>query len=796
MARRVGRITAYRKLLLQPRAIGPEARLAKQVALDKARSHLSKGAQRIAHVLNSHAFPSVVDFREKHVIYVIFNSNVNFTTVKDLYIGTTRRGIQDRYAEHTAIAWGPNNQVVDSRRTKLYTWMARFKQTDVTCIPIMTFQVGEGQNFHEISAPLERRCISLFRSHVSMGGLNMVWPGGRVAALRDNLRHFDALQYCFARSRDHEDGLLRETIFHPRRYRDYFRRLRALSHFLEEEGHDLAWFRRHLSRFTMSNIAAMFAVMGLTSTAHTLMPPQHFSTIHEYLEGEIRRRTESRAINGFGTVRRRMTFAIYQSRIWDIVQPSRLFTPALMAWLPETLQGFTPLVTFKHTLPLHRRVCNKRHFFQHQTYDQIRGIAEGPCQCHTVPQFIAERHDGHVVTADMQCAGEFLALDRTIHPAVPDKVVSLLSQGTNYRPLQVTHLTPTHRREVMVAWKQGLNNWILKVCRETGVNVMETQQFVNQATRVFRDTLATIPDHASLAFPNTLELGTPEKYAFRKLGGHFLITTCDKASRNFALVCKKRAVFLLLEDLNLHSTGIPVYTVHTQQDISQVTARMEEVVNNFQLTLSDTNRVLPYYSAIPKFHKNPVGIRWLTIGYVGAFVPLYKRTHWACKALKPALQELWKQQLEQTGVPLDLRPQCPELLNSAEAVATIRDCNANYEQVFSEERRRIFHDRFPHVPMSNLPQVVTADVTRLYTHIPHQELLHAVNWLVDQVFDRHTNPNMRGARFRVARPYLLTTPDSHQWLETAERQAQRALFCPRRKTQVYIFDRDTLKEMV
>jgi hypothetical protein len=83
-----------------------------------------------------------------------------------------------------------------------------------------------------------------------------------------------------------------------------------------------------------------------------------------------------------------------------------------MAWLPETLPGFTPLVTFKHTLPLHRRVCNKRHFFQHQTYDQIRGIAEGPCQCHTVPQFIAERHDGHVVTADMQCSEVTRAMPR------------------------------------------------------------------------------------------------------------------------------------------------------------------------------------------------------------------------------------------------------------------------------------------------------------------------------------------------------------------------------------------------
>ena len=107
--------------------MGVEAKMAKRLQLNKARSHLSKGAQQIAHVLNCLGFPNEVDVRESHVIYVIFNSNVSFNTVRELYIGTTKRGIQQRYAQHTALAWGTHNRVIDSRRTKLYTWMARFK---------------------------------------------------------------------------------------------------------------------------------------------------------------------------------------------------------------------------------------------------------------------------------------------------------------------------------------------------------------------------------------------------------------------------------------------------------------------------------------------------------------------------------------------------------------------------------------------------------------------------------------------------------------------------------------------
>ena len=52
--------------------------------------------------------------------------------------------------------------------------------------------------------------------------------------------------------------------------------------------------------------------------------------------------------------------------------------------------------------------------------------------------------------------------------------------------------------------------------------------------------------------------------------------------------------------------------------------------------------------------------------------------------------------------------------------------------------------RFPHIPRADRPQVVTADVTRLYTHIPHQDLIQSIRWIIDTVFNHQNQPLLRG----------------------------------------------------
>eukprot|EP00884_Botryococcus_braunii_P019881 jgi/Botrbrau1/6577/Bobra.0189s0004.1 len=540
----------------------------------------------------------------------------------------------------------------------------------------------------------------------------------------------------------------------------------------------------------------MFAIIGLTPLAGITGPV--LATLQEYLEREIRRRTfhQLEGRDGRGVDRRRMTVAIYNSQLWDIVKPQHLFTLDLMEMLPPALHNCRLLVTFKHTLPLHRRVCNKRAFFQKQSLPALQERAATPCVCGHLPDYQAAGHDHHVITADMRCAGHLLHNGLGVPEEIASRVEELLNQGTNYRPLAVTHLTEAHRAQAVVAWKQGLHNWVAKVCEEHHVPITQTLPFVEAATARFQRALAFLEPNRPIAHPNTLRFGDDERRAFQLLGEHFLITTCDKASRNFALVCKTRVAQLLMDDLNLHSTGVPVYRLHHVQDVNQCIQDMTIVVNRFHLQVTPQNESLPFYSAAPKLHKRPFGMRWLTIGHVGVFVPLYKRIHWACKALKPSLHQLWLAQFRDTGVPREFWSPLPELLNSTEAVSTIKQCNAIGASWFFGEIRHRLGVRFPHIPRADRPQVVTADVTRLYTHIPHQDLIQTIHWIIDTVFDHQNQPLLRGPRHRVARQHLLTTPDSHEWLRADQAPARTAYYCPRRKTQVYVFTRDTLKAMI
>jgi hypothetical protein len=239
-----------------------------------------------------------------------------------------------------------------------------------------------------------------------------------------------------------------------------------------------------------------------------------------------------------------------------------------------------------------------------------------------------------------------------------------------------------------------------------------------------------------------------------------------------------------------------VYRLHRVHDVNQCIQDMTNVVNRFHLQVTPRNESLPYNSAVPKFHKRPFGMRWLTIGHVGVFVPLYQRIHWACKALKPSLHRLWHASFRDNGVPPEFWSPLPELLNSKEAVSTMKQCNAIGESWFFGEIRNRLGVRFPHTKGESRPQVVTADVTRLYTHIPHDDLIRTIHLIIDTVFDHQNQPLLRGPRNRVARQHLLTTPDSHEWLPDDRVPERTAYYCPQRKAHVYVFTRDTLKAMI
>eukprot|EP00884_Botryococcus_braunii_P022572 jgi/Botrbrau1/899/Bobra.0167s0020.1 len=683
MERRAGHIRAYRRLL-------GEAHVPQQ-RMREAKSHLSPSAERLARILHRYDFPMSVPCNSRLVIYVIFCGDRTSGRLAPFYVGSTYTGIQTRFLKHAQMAWRNTHDLRDDRRNRLYTWMGRFResQDQISCIPILEVVGVAERDFHRLAAPLERQCILLLHSHYTMGGLNSVWPTGPCPPdpSLPEARRFIPLQYVFARAQDQEDGIFRPGIFQGRRYRDYFRRLRALSNFLRL-GRSGQWMQLHLMRFQYRNLTAMYAILGFSPIVSTEVPPEHFFIIHSLLEEEIKRRTQLSRHRGEGRERRRLTFAVYNSRIWDMLDVQGIFDHAAIDRLPPQLQNAHPLVTFKNTLPLHRRVSNKRKFFQGNSLTRLHEIAAGQCSCMNLPaHFRSAAHGGHVITADVQCASIFLTQEGGIQQRIANNVVNLLEQGTNYRPLGATHLTPAYTAEVIAAWKQAVTNWVHKLCTEYRCSITTAKPFVDFTTARFNRAIHAIPPGTPVAFPGTLKLGQQEQRAFRVLGSHFIITNCDKASQSFSLVCQTLGAQQLLLDLELSSNERQVYVRINDHHIDECVDRLVHIVEGFHLQVSAGNRCLPYYAGVPKFHKTPVAFRWLTMGSKGVFKPLYQRTQQGCKAIKPFLKTLWEDAVRNAGVPLAWRPCMPELKNSREAVLTIKDCNHNLEDVFGTGTR-------------------------------------------------------------------------------------------------------------
>jgi hypothetical protein len=240
--------------------------------------------------------------------------------------------------------------------------------------------------------------------------------------------------------------------------------------------------------------------------------------------------------------------------------------------------------------------------------------------------------------------------------------------------------------------------------------------------RAFTQRLDNIDDDVPLAPPEALEFSDPARYGFHLLGLGYVITYCDKATANFAIVCKARAAAKLLEKLNIiGQQGNPNYTpavgdLATPADHIAFFIAESQTVWNIPVPLA--HRQLPYFACIPKIPKNPVGLRWLAIGRKCVLRLLQDRLTWLLKAMSPGLRVLWTRM--QARVPADtcLRVDLPILPSSAHLIPLL-------VHFIRTRRTGVFAHIFTH------------DVTNCYTNIPQDDLVDKVTDWLQKVWDLH-----------------------------------------------------------
>ena len=99
----------------------------------------------------------------------------------------------------------------------------------------------------------------------------------------------------------------------------------------------------------------------------------------------------------------------------------------------------------------------------------------------------------------------------------------------------------------------------------------------------------------------------------KKLQSRFVIVPVDKASNNFAIICKKFYLEVLMKELGITSTKILGNNVYKHVKISQdkFFLQQEKANKEHDSTLSDSNRRIPLLYWTSKQHKNPYKFRFI-----------------------------------------------------------------------------------------------------------------------------------------------------------------------------------------
>jgi hypothetical protein len=268
------------------------------------------------------------------------------------------------------------------------------------------------------------------------------------------------------------------------------------------------------------------------------------------------------------------------------------------------------LVIFKHSVPIGRRVQNYKRFLSGFSVEELIQFSQQPCKCHRyvhLPHngsaYCPEGHEGHVLTADPHFA------QIALPPAYGPAVVELLSLGAKYRPTGVTVMTPEHRASTMESFTAALHTYIVALQQDAKSPADHFIPFRTEVLRAFSQRLANVPDDVPLAPPEALECSDHARYGFYLLGLDYVITYCEKATANLAVICKAWAAAKLLKELNIvGQQGNPNYTpaIDVYADPPRhIAFFMAESQTTLNIPVPPAHRQLLYFACIPKFPKKP-----------------------------------------------------------------------------------------------------------------------------------------------------------------------------------------------
>ena len=261
----------------------------------------------------------------------------------------------------------------------------------------------------------------------------------------------------------------------------------------------------------------------------------------------------------------------------DINLPSILRLPWVTESWPYHKSNFfdlftKPSIAYTYQPPLGVMICNYKKFVA-----KLDDFDHFNCECSTSPY--RDPHHNHICTGD-------LSFVKT------GELRRLLSRGFNYKPREALDV-----KAVESDLDAAINEYVNTIKKRfRSFDELDLVPWVTEIQREFLLRLAKFGTYFYHVDPQINDFAE-----MRRIKHRFVITPIDKASNNFAFICKNLYAEKLREEL-----GSSTYEQDNTCSVDLLDQLRQDLMT---MGVDDDSKNLPFMYLIPKCHKNPIRFR-------------------------------------------------------------------------------------------------------------------------------------------------------------------------------------------
>ena len=291
----------------------------------------------------------------------------------------------------------------------------------------------------------------------------------------------------------------------------------------------------------------------------------------------------------------------FSSKALDLVEINSVIKDTrIQSLLPDIIQPFCPLkVYYRYDIPIGRRILNYSSFLKKLDNIQIKAIMNKDCNCSHSP-YIYEPH-GHVITGNLDIIPD-------------DNLRLLLSYGTKFR--EPRYLSPL---DLLSSLSNDIEEFIKKRSSKYKLQNTEFEEWRNEVKRVLKNKIKFFAEHKPYLFieKSSILKENNVRSCLEYLRQKYIICSIDKASNNYVFICKKYYLITLMTELGIDfntlvCTGNGTYQpVNNRNESDIINSHSDIMKNEFNITVSGSNKGIPRIFWNPKLHKTPYKARYI-----------------------------------------------------------------------------------------------------------------------------------------------------------------------------------------